>query len=143
VEPKQPTKGRLILEPLVEAFAKHYGVELEPAGKGNWRCACPFHGEQIPSFTIFVDDMSYYCFGCGAVGFLNVLLGEPSDLKARLKRLEEKESDGYNINLAFGLTCLRVTDKLSIWGFMRQFDDAPDYMTKQRILEFLQNKGLS
>ena len=29
---------------------------------------CPFHNEKTPSFTVFVDTQSYYCFGCGQGG---------------------------------------------------------------------------
>ncbi len=29
---------------------------------------CPFHGEKTPSFTVFEETASYYCFGCGAGG---------------------------------------------------------------------------
>ena len=29
---------------------------------------CPFHSEKTPSFTVFLDTASYYCFGCGAGG---------------------------------------------------------------------------
>ncbi len=29
---------------------------------------CPFHGEKTPSFTVFEDTQSFYCFGCGAGG---------------------------------------------------------------------------
>ena len=25
---------------------------------------CPFHNEKTPSFTIFTETNSYYCFGC-------------------------------------------------------------------------------
>ncbi len=29
---------------------------------------CPFHNEKSPSFTVFEDTESFYCFGCGAGG---------------------------------------------------------------------------
>ena len=29
---------------------------------------CPFHGEKTPSFTVFEETESFYCFGCGAGG---------------------------------------------------------------------------
>ncbi len=29
---------------------------------------CPFHNEKTPSFTVYSDTQSFYCFGCGAGG---------------------------------------------------------------------------
>lgn len=29
---------------------------------------CPFHNEKTPSFTVYPEDGSYYCFGCGQGG---------------------------------------------------------------------------
>ena len=29
---------------------------------------CPFHNEKTPSFTVYLDTQSFYCFGCGAGG---------------------------------------------------------------------------
>ena len=29
---------------------------------------CPFHNEKTPSFTVYHDTQSFYCFGCGAGG---------------------------------------------------------------------------
>jgi DNA primase len=29
---------------------------------------CPFHGENIPSFVVYLDTLTYHCFACGAHG---------------------------------------------------------------------------
>lgn len=38
---------------------------------------CPFHNEKTPSFTVYNDTQSFYCFGCGAggdaIGFIKKL----------------------------------------------------------------------
>ncbi len=34
----------------------------------NYVCLCPFHSEKTPSCTIYTDNQSFYCFGCGAGG---------------------------------------------------------------------------
>ncbi len=35
---------------------------------GRFLGLCPFHNEKTPSFTVFPDTSSYYCFGCGKGG---------------------------------------------------------------------------
>ena len=42
-------------------------VTLKRAGS-NFGGLCPFHSEKTPSFTVFPDSESFYCFGCGAGG---------------------------------------------------------------------------
>ncbi|MBQ8340779.1 MAG: DNA primase [Clostridia bacterium] len=42
-------------------------VTLKRAGS-NRNGLCPFHGEKTPSFTVFPNTKSFYCFGCGAGG---------------------------------------------------------------------------
>lgn len=42
-------------------------VTLKRAGS-RYNGLCPFHSEKTPSFTVFPDTASYYCFGCGAGG---------------------------------------------------------------------------
>ena len=50
----------------VESIISSY-VSLKRSGKIS-RGLCPFHGEKTPSFTVYPDTQSYYCFGCGAGG---------------------------------------------------------------------------
>ena len=42
-------------------------VNLKKAGR-LMSGLCPFHAEKSPSFMVYPDTQSYYCFGCGAGG---------------------------------------------------------------------------
>ena len=42
-------------------------IRLRRRGK-NLVGLCPFHGEKTPSFNIYTENGSFYCFGCGAGG---------------------------------------------------------------------------
>lgn len=42
-------------------------VNLKRHGR-NMVGLCPFHGEKTPSFNIYTESGSFYCFGCGAGG---------------------------------------------------------------------------
>ncbi len=42
-------------------------VTLRRAGS-NYSGSCPFHSEKTPSFTVFPDSQSFFCFGCEAGG---------------------------------------------------------------------------
>ncbi len=50
------------LEELVGRYAL-----VKRAGR-NLKCLCPFHREKTPSFVIYPENQSFYCFGCGAGG---------------------------------------------------------------------------
>lgn len=47
--------------PLREVLAD-YGIEVRPDGKAF----CPFHEERTPSFHVYDESNTYYCYGCGA-----------------------------------------------------------------------------
>lgn len=40
---------------------------LKRSGR-NYTGLCPFHGEKTPSFFVYPETQSFYCFGCGAGG---------------------------------------------------------------------------
>ncbi len=50
----------------IESVISSY-LDLKRRGK-NLVGLCPFHNEKTPSFTVYPDTSSYYCFGCGAGG---------------------------------------------------------------------------
>jgi len=55
-------KARCDIETIIGTY-----VRLKRTGTnsvGN----CPFHSEKTPSFTVFRNTQSFYCFGCGAGG---------------------------------------------------------------------------
>ncbi len=51
--------------PIEEVVSRY--VNLKRAGR-NLNGLCPFHNEKTPSFTVYTDTSSFYCFGCGAGG---------------------------------------------------------------------------
>lgn len=50
----------------IESIISSY-VNIRRNGK-ICRGLCPFHGEKTPSFTVYPDTQSFYCFGCGEGG---------------------------------------------------------------------------
>ncbi len=50
------------IEDLISSY-----VQLKRRGK-NLVGLCPFHNEKTPSFTVYPESQSYFCFGCGAGG---------------------------------------------------------------------------
>lgn len=56
----------LISRSNIEAVVSPY-VRLKRRGR-NLVGLCPFHGEKTPSFTLYPENNSFYCFGCGAGG---------------------------------------------------------------------------
>jgi DNA primase len=62
-------KSRTSIEKLVGRY-----VELRPSGK-RFLAHCPFHEDRRPSFVVFPDTQSFYCFGCREHGdALNFLM---------------------------------------------------------------------
>ncbi len=58
----QELKYRCDVESVISSY-----VQLKRRGR-NLTGLCPFHSEKTPSFTVYPDSQSFYCFGCGAGG---------------------------------------------------------------------------
>ncbi len=77
-------------------------VNLKRRGK-NLVGLCPFHSEKTPSFTVYPENGSFYCFGCGVGGDVFTFTGliENLDYIEAVKLLAERSSitlpqDGYD-----------------------------------------------
>ncbi len=77
-------------------------VNLKRRGK-NLVGLCPFHNEKTPSFTVYPENGSFYCFGCGVGGdvFSFVRQIENLDYIEAVKLLAERSGvalpqDGYD-----------------------------------------------
>ena len=57
------TIDEVLLRNDIESVIGSY-VSLKRAGS-NLKGLCPFHSEKTPSFTVYPQDNSFYCFGCG------------------------------------------------------------------------------
>lgn len=58
----EDVKRAAILVDLVQEYSP-----LKRTGR-RYRCKCPFHDDPVPSFFIWIDTNSFYCFGCGQGG---------------------------------------------------------------------------
>jgi len=59
----------------LEEFKRKVGMQIiekyvKPVRKYSryWQGLCPFHNDSNPSFTVYEDEMSWYCFGCQKYG---------------------------------------------------------------------------
>ena len=50
----------------IEDLVRSY-VEIKKAGR-TLKGLCPFHSEKTPSFVVYPESQSFYCFGCGKGG---------------------------------------------------------------------------
>ena len=66
-------------------------VKLRKTGRG-YMGLCPFHNEKTPSFHIFSDTQTYYCFGCHEAGniFSYVMKTEGLNFREALEVLAER-----------------------------------------------------
>src|SRR5437870_9868238 len=88
-------KRSIAIEDLVARY-----VELSTSG-GNYRARCPFHDDRNPSFVVYPQTQTFYCFGCGEHGdVLSFLMRQerltfPEALKV-LRELNRRETHRDN-----------------------------------------------
>jgi DNA primase len=74
---------------IVDLINSH--VPLKKAGR-SYKACCPFHQEKTPSFVVFPETQSFYCFGCGQSGdaFTFLMKIEGLEFPDALRRLAER-----------------------------------------------------
>lgn len=89
----------------IESVISPY-VNLRRRGK-NLVGLCPFHNEKTPSFTVYPENGSFYCFGCGVGGDVITFVRrmENLDYMEAVKQLADRAGmalpeDGYDDTLA-------------------------------------------
>jgi DNA primase len=84
-EPRQtdsPLRQRVDRIKHTAPIAKVIGRYVELKNSGNtFTGTCPFHKDQTPSFTVYPETETYYCFGCGAHGDVISFLREIEGLR--------------------------------------------------------------
>ncbi|MEG1895906.1 MAG: DNA primase, partial [Oscillospiraceae bacterium] len=63
--PKEYIQELVQRNDVIDVVSAH--VQLKRNGR-IYKGLCPFHSERTPSFTVYPETQSYYCFGCGAGG---------------------------------------------------------------------------
>ena len=99
----------LIAKNDIESVVSSY-VALKRRGR-NLVGLCPFHGEKTPSFNLYPETASFYCFGCGAGG----------DVITFIKRIE---------NLSYIDAVKFLADRVGMTMPEHSFDDT---VSKQRV----------
>lgn len=81
-------------------------TQLKRRGK-NLVGLCPFHNEKTPSFTVYPDSQSFYCYGCGVGGEVISFIrkAENLDFTEAVRFLCDRASmvmptDGYDNSMA-------------------------------------------
>lgn len=97
----QELKFKTDIEDVISAY-----VSLKKRGS-TFVGLCPFHNEKTPSFTVYPETQSFYCFGCGAggdaVGFIRKI--ENLDYIDAVKSLADRAGiqmpqDGFDDSLS-------------------------------------------
>lgn len=71
-------------------------LDLIPAGRGKWKARCPFpgHEDRNPSFVIYPESNTGYCFGCQRGGDVIKLSQYVLNLNRFMDALEALEQAG-------------------------------------------------
>lgn len=128
----------------IESVISPY-VNLRRRGK-NLVGLCPFHNENTPSFTVYPENGSFYCFGCGVGGDVITFVRrmENLDYMEAVKQLADRAGmalpeDGYDDTLAKKRTAVLAANRAAAKFFHSQL------FTEQgrQALDYFLDRGLA
>lgn len=109
----------------IESVISPY-VNLRRRGK-NLVGLCPFHNEKTPSFTVYPENGSFYCFGCRVGGDVITFVRrmENLDYMEAVKQLADRSGmalpeDGYDDTLAKKRTAVLAANRAAAKFFHSQ-----------------------
>lgn len=128
----------------IESVISPY-VNLRRRGK-NLVGLCPFHNEKTPSFTVYPENGSFYCFGCGVGGDVITFVRrmENLDYMGAVKQLADRAGmalpeDGYDDTLAKKRTAVLAANRAAAKFFHAQL-----YTEQGRqALDYFLDRGLA
>jgi len=127
-------------------------VSLKRAGS-NLKGLCPFHSEKTPSFTVYPQDNSFYCFGCGAGGDAITFIRKRENLdypdavkflaaRAGITVIEDELNKSYSSGPKFDKAkMLRMNVDAARYFHASLFSDSPE--AKAALSYFVDKRGLS
>lgn len=145
------TIEQVLLRNDVETVIGSY-VSLRRAGS-NLKGLCPFHSEKTPSFTVYPQDNSFYCFGCGAGGDVITFIRKRENLdyqdavefladRAGITILRDERGAGYQQKPKFDRSRMFAMNRdAALYFNKRLYDDTPE--AKAALEYFTVKRGLS
>ncbi len=134
-------KSKNDIESVISAY-----VSLKRRGK-NLIGLCPFHNEKTPSFTVYPESDSFYCYGCGKGGdqFTFVKLAENLDYIEAVKLLADRsgvyipEDNGYDDSmLRLKNTVYEINAEAARFYHNYLFTESG-----KKVLDYYKSRGLS
>lgn len=136
----QELRSKIDIEEIIAPY-----VNLRRRGR-TYTGLCPFHNEKTPSFTVYPETQSFYCFGCGAGGdaITFVRRMDNLDYMEAVKSLADRAGlalpqDGYDDTLMKRRRRLLEANREAA----RYFHETLFTPAGETALAYLQGRGLS